>query len=56
MENRFSEERNVQAGMSPSLHGTKIMVSVQTLAGQLLSLPSSPLPSPNFIESSVCSL
>lgn len=59
MEDRFPEERIVQAEMSPGLHGTKIMVSVQTLAVQLLSLfpsPSATLTPPNFIESFVCSL
>jgi hypothetical protein len=45
MENRSPEELSVQAGMSPSLHGTKIMVSVQTLAAQLVSpLPLPPRP------------
>lgn len=38
MEYRISEERFVEGTVSPSLHGTKSMVSVKTLTVQLLSL------------------
>jgi hypothetical protein len=56
MEDRFPEERFVQVEMSPNLHGTKIMVSVQTLAVQLLSLSLFPLlhPHPTQFYRVVC--